>query len=82
MQETPLETRVYDAQSRGDRVHISAWTSDGRYALVICGDNAYVAHADTVNGIGRWECSIAHLRTFADVYGARFPHTTRPDQEG
>lgn len=80
MAESPLEARIYAAQSRGDRTYVSAWSDDGRYALVIYGENAYVATPDTANGIGRWECTVSHLRTYRDVYATRFPCTTRPER--
>jgi hypothetical protein len=59
----------------------AAWgvSEDGKHALVVLDDVAYVGYVrhGEVRGL-RWECSAAHLATYTEVYRPRFPNT----QEG
>lgn len=57
-------------------------SEDGKRALVLVtpdtGRDAYMAIYPVLNGqlaySGRWECSPEHVRTYEQVYRARFPH--------
>ena len=76
---TPLELNVDRLQSEGHSLYVAGWTDDGRYALVVipAQDSVTVASKNTANGIGRWECSIAHYRGESELYAARFPRHVR-----
>ncbi len=73
--ETSIADRVEALQNVGRDIYIWGFTSDERYALVVDRDNdiVSVAHVNTVNSLGRWECNTAHLSDCTDIYWPRFP---------
>ena len=49
-------------------------SDDGRYALLLIGEDAYIASVRDGQASGpRWECSRTHLGHYDDVYRPRFP---------
>lgn len=72
---TPIARRISALQDEGRNIWIAGFTPDGRYALIVDADNDFcsVAHVETVNGNGRWECRKAHYTDYASLYHERFP---------
>ncbi|HUU58319.1 MAG TPA: hypothetical protein VMZ50_02145 [Phycisphaerae bacterium] len=73
--ESRLAGSVEALQDAGHNVYIWGFSADGRYALVVNADadQVSVAPLAAVNGLGRWECSKAHLADSIGLYAERFP---------
>ena len=53
---------------------VYGYSEDMRYAMVIRGEAAYVGRIVNGEPCGlRWECSVAHLGYYPEVYRNRFP---------
>ncbi len=73
MWHTPIVDTVESLQDEGRNVWIAGFGA--HHALIIDADNdqVTVAHVETCNGLGRWECSKQHYDAFQSLYNARFP---------
>lgn len=73
--DTPIGDRVDALMDAGRNIWIAGFTHDGQRALIVDADNEQVsvAHVDTANGLGRWECNIDHWRHNIGTYSERFP---------
>lgn len=71
--ETPIASTVEALQDAGRDIYIAGFGA--HRALIVDNDNCQVtvAHVETCNGLGRWECSALHRITFSEVYAKRFP---------
>ena len=72
---SPIANKVTALQDAGRDIYIWGFTSDESHALIVDKASGWVtvAHVNTANSLGRWECSVAHLGDYTDVYWPRFP---------
>lgn len=73
--DSPIGRTVEALQDAGREVWVSGWTDDGARCLIIDADNntVSVAHRDSANSLGRWECSKRHHDAHRTLYAERFP---------
>lgn len=73
MFDTPIGRTVAALQDAGRNVWIAGFGA--HRALIVDADNdtVSVAHVQTCNGLGRWECSKTHYDAHAGIFHGRFP---------
>lgn len=72
---TPIFVTIERLWDAGRDLYAFGFSPDERRVLIVDVDNEQVsiAHVDTANGLGRWECSKDHFWSNMGLYAERFP---------